>query len=340
MINDLSIISNCTQHLPFTLTIPQIPNMPICNLPLAASPILPLQDILTCLTYGINLSFNGLHGLLLFIVKNMPPIIIDNISKGGIYLEIIDRCPINLNYIKYSSSLVKDILIPGLESFKYITTHASIDLTFIEINVIKVVMLKVIIFEIFTTLKHITSIGGTLINEPYNTSAFSEPSYKNVPDISTNGKRRIERLKRSGANPVPSVHAKKRKIQEETRVNIQYSRTRLGLNPQNRRVVFIYDTLDLFCTSLRLLFPNKPVFMSQDNAGVYRTYIVLTRTNTVYVMHDPAFANTFTEVTHNNMTGVWIHPRYSETLRRRYNISVTSNYLPIMFSGNKMFIAR
>lgn len=166
MINDLSIISNCTQHLPFTLTIPQIPNMPICNLPLAASPILPLQDILTCLTYGINLSFNGLHGLLLFIVKNMPPIIIDNISKGGIYLEIIDRCPINLNYIKYSSSLVKDILIPGLESFKYITTHASIDLTFIEINVIKVVMLKVIIFEIFTTLKHITSIGVLLLMNP------------------------------------------------------------------------------------------------------------------------------------------------------------------------------
>ena len=339
--------------LDMLLEIPRMLYPTVWNLPFAVGPSLSYPDLTSLYVPILTYLTNGMYsicGLLSVIVKSIPPHIVDNIlkthiSQGNmgnlynnfIYLKDSSCCSSSSSSSSCSSSsiLVKEHLIPGLESLKYIMTHLTVDLKFTDVIVLKVVMFKIIIFDVFNLLYRpvLSASSFTPINKAKNASDLSVPNPKEVSNV-TNNKRKDRSPNRAGVNPEPVTTAKRQRKAQEITINVQY------LNLQNNTSVLIYDTLDLTCTNLSLLYQNvnfRPVVAYNHN-GVNIRCIRFGHTN--FTSHNPTYANVYTELIHNGFIGVWIHPKYGEEIRRYLNFNVTNNGLPLITSGRRIFVKR
>ncbi len=324
--------------LDMLLEIPRILYPTVWNLPFAVGPSLFFPDLTSLCVPIFTYLTNGIYsicGLLSVIVKSIPPHLVDNILKTHISQGNMGNLYNNFIYLKYSSILVKEHLIPGLESLKYIMTHLTVDLKFTDVNVLKVVMFKIVIFDVFNLLyKPVLSASSfTPINKPNNTSDLSVPNSKEVSNV-TNNKRKDRSPNRAGVNPEPVTTAKRQRKAQEITINMQY------INLQNNTSVLIYDTLDLTCTNLSLLYQGlnfRPVVAYNHNGVNIRC---IRFGHTYFTSHNPTYANVYTQLIHNGFVGVWIHPKFGEETRRHLNFNVTNNGLPLITSGRRIFIKR
>ncbi len=327
----LAIISNLPQNvpcspiwnLPSTMgpnLLPNTSSLPISNLPCSVDPSIPFLHIPYLFTYICGL-------LLLVIIRNIPH---NNALKTDIYLDNSDNYHNNLKYVKHSGTLIKEHLLPGMESLMYIMTDLTFKLEFIDVNILNILMLKVIMFEFWSSwYKPIISVssGFTPINKPLTTSGLSVPT----SHTSSSSNKRKDRSSSpnigGGTNPVPTIEAKRQRKEAQVRVEMQY----LGL--RSGHGVYVYDTLDHMCVKLGQLFYRKTM-LDYNNNGVLIRCIRFEQDNR------RVNPDNYVEVVYNGRTGVWVQPKFTASATRLLNIEVTNNGLPVVISGNRMFLTR